>query len=98
MANSMEHFTDNSEVIHGSRTLDEYYYQFASDKDYQQKDIDKRNRDQVVTRWLHRDDKIDGLESWVMLRVDQLWLWIIAPGKIEDTTLLQCMRSSFPCN
>ena len=75
---------NNLEVVHGSRTLDEYYYQFASDKDYQQEDIDKRNRDQVVTRWLHRGKKIDELHSWVLLRVDQLWLWIIAPGKLDS--------------
>ena len=81
MINSMKPFKDKSQVIHGSRTLDEYYYQFASDKDYQQEYIDKRNRDQVVTRWLHRSEDIDSLQSWSVLRVDQLWLWIIAPGK-----------------
>lgn len=84
MTNSMKPFKDVSQVIHGSRTLDEYYYQFASDKDYQQEDIDKRNRDQVVTRWLHRGEGIDDLQSWVVLRVDQLWLWVIAPGKLRS--------------
>lgn len=81
MTNSMKPFADESQIIHGSRTLDEYHYQFASDKDFEQDDIDKRNRDQVVTRWLHRDEDVNNLESWVVLRVDQLWLWIIAPGK-----------------
>lgn len=90
--NSMTPFTEKSHVVHGSRTLDEFYYQFASDREYEQADIDKRNRDQVVTRWLHRGEDIDRLESWVVLRVDQLWLWIVAPGKVAVPLFLRNPR------
>ncbi|KAI1503431.1 hypothetical protein F5X99DRAFT_425633 [Biscogniauxia marginata] len=75
---------DNKE-IHGSRTLDEFYYQFNSDQGYKQKDIDKRNRDQIVTKWLH-DDLGNTPTSWILLRVDQLWLWIITPDTIISSS------------
>ena len=74
-------FTSHPRVSDSRRVL--LHYQFASDKDYQQEDIDKRNRDQVVTRWIHRGEEANDLESWVVLRVDQLWMWIIAPGELD---------------
>ena len=86
-------------IIHGSRTLDESYYESLSS-------IKTRNEDQVVTRYLDKisqhsqDDRgsapfVDMKESarverdsnistvngrhkpMKILRIDQLWLWVI---------------------
>ncbi|RYO97631.1 hypothetical protein DL764_007268 [Monosporascus ibericus] len=74
-----------NETIHGSRTLDEFYYQFNPDKGDNPEDINRRNKDQIVTKELH-DDNCDNLEEWILLRVDQLWLWIITPDTVITST------------
>ncbi|KAM3085736.1 hypothetical protein ACMFMG_002801 [Clarireedia jacksonii] len=55
-----------------SRTLDEYYYHSLSD-------IEKRNANQVVTRYIDKVCHENHMEKeqWEILRVDQLWLWVI---------------------
>ncbi|RYP13074.1 hypothetical protein DL767_010947 [Monosporascus sp. MG133] len=73
------------ETIHGSRTLDEFYYQFNPDKGDNPEDINRRNKDQIVTKELH-DDNCDNLDEWILLRVDQLWLWIITPDTVITST------------
>ncbi|KAK7706280.1 hypothetical protein SLS64_007619 [Diaporthe eres] len=82
-----------SGVIHGSPTLDEWYYHFGTGKK-STKDKDHRNRTQVVTKFLkdnksteERDestkpiqgdkDKAGGLGQWPLLRVNQLWVWTL---------------------
>ncbi|KAL6352541.1 hypothetical protein LRP88_14311 [Fusarium phalaenopsidis] len=62
-------------VIHQPTTLDEFYYQFASDKD-SVGDRDSRNKDQVVTKYLQGLD-IKKQRFWPLLRVSQLWIWTI---------------------
>ncbi|RYP52905.1 hypothetical protein DL768_002001 [Monosporascus sp. mg162] len=74
-----------NETIHGSRTLDEFYYQFNQDKGDKPEDIHRRNKDQIVTKELH-DDNCDNLDEWILLRVDQLWLWIITPDTMITST------------
>ena len=62
--------------LHESRTLDQFYY-------HSLKDTEGRDRDQVVTRYIDHMDKsdwknpLDRNKQWDILRVDQLWLWII---------------------
>ena len=68
--------------LHGSRTLDESYYHSVSDEDQEAiRDMDRRNADQVVTKrvqdFLHPTDP----KSRDILRVGQLWLWIIDESK-----------------
>ncbi|PMD33592.1 hypothetical protein L207DRAFT_517658 [Hyaloscypha variabilis F] len=58
-------------VVHGTRTLDEAYYQSLTDKE-----LSDRNCDQVVTRRVQRHELNPG-KTWTILRVDQLWLWLI---------------------
>ncbi|RYP60382.1 hypothetical protein DL769_008151 [Monosporascus sp. CRB-8-3] len=74
-----------NETIHGSRTLDEFYYQFNPDKGDNPEDINRRNKDQIVTKELH-DDNCDDLDEWILLRVDRLWLWIITPDTVITST------------
>ncbi|RYP09134.1 hypothetical protein DL765_008559 [Monosporascus sp. GIB2] len=74
-----------NETIHGSRTLDEFYYQFNPDKGDNPEDINRRNKDQIVTKELY-DDNCDNLDEWILLRVDQLWLWIITPDTLITST------------
>ncbi|RSL54692.1 hypothetical protein CEP54_009739 [Fusarium duplospermum] len=62
-------------VIHQPTTLDEFYYQFASDED-SVIDRNSRNKDQVVTRYLLGGD-IEKQRLWPLLRVGQLWIWTI---------------------
>ncbi len=42
-------------------------------------DMCRRNEDQVVTKEL--DGSTVGLNWWNVLRVDQLWLWVIDDGE-----------------
>lgn len=64
-------------VIHGSRTLDEFYYHFQNDKE-SEKERELRNRDQVVTVELNNGSALEKeSKSWTILRVDQLWLWVL---------------------
>jgi hypothetical protein len=58
-------------VVHGTRTLDEAYYQSLTDKE-----LSDRNCDQVVTRRVQRHELNPG-KTWTILRVDQLLLWLI---------------------
>ncbi|KPM44196.1 hypothetical protein AK830_g2319 [Neonectria ditissima] len=69
------------EVIHQSSTLDEFYYHFATDPD-SLLDQQERNRKQVVTNYLPRE----GPNTWRLLRVSQLWIWIIADKWLITST------------
>ncbi|CAG9982986.1 unnamed protein product [Clonostachys byssicola] len=79
-------------VIHGSPTLDEWYYHFGPDSHI---DKDHRNKDQVVSKFLEGVKRLnqntngtmpsdenkkysDDLSSSTFLRVNQLWVWTIA--------------------
>ncbi|KAH0565988.1 hypothetical protein GP486_000615 [Trichoglossum hirsutum] len=59
------------QVVHTSRSLDQYYYSSLLDTKF-------RDSDQVVTRYFR--DKQG--ERKRMLRVDQLWLWVIDENTI----------------
>ncbi|KAH6880036.1 hypothetical protein B0T10DRAFT_519632 [Thelonectria olida] len=63
--------------IHGSSTLDEWYYHFGVDHD-SVLDRDSRNMSQVATRCLSGSASVKGLEFWPLIRVNQLWIWTIA--------------------
>ncbi|KAJ4195704.1 hypothetical protein NW755_001867 [Fusarium falciforme] len=82
-----------SPVIHESPTLDEWYYQFATD-DESQKDRRRRNKSQVVTKAIEwnkstkdsdktpkksdEEGKGNEAENFKLVRVNQLWAWTIA--------------------
>lgn len=63
-------------VIHGSRTLDEFYYHFERDEK-SEAERQRRNKDQVVTAELNDGVAAGASKSWTILRVDQLWLWVL---------------------
>lgn len=65
------------EPIHCSPTLDEFYYQFATGPEYLE-DQSSRNEGQIVTKFLHEEGVND---SWSLLRVSQLWIWILGDSK-----------------
>lgn len=62
-------------VIHGSSTLDEWYYHFASDLE-STKDRRIRNKSQVVTNNL--PEGTGEHIHWPLIRVNQLWVWTVA--------------------
>lgn len=68
----------SSEVVHGSPTLDEAYYHFASDLE-SDTERQHRNKTQVITTLLRSDKTIgEKYQSyWKLLRVNQLWVWVI---------------------
>jgi len=71
----MDTYNDNEkrQVLQGSRSLDQFYYQALPD-------IKQRNADQVVTRFLldkERGNKTKNDDWWPILSIGQLWLWII---------------------
>ncbi|RSL74439.1 hypothetical protein CEP53_000312 [Fusarium sp. AF-6] len=76
-------------VIHQPMTLDEFYYQFASDEE-SVRDRNSRNKDQVVTRYL-LPGNIEQERFWPLLRVDQLWAWTIdekhVRSQVQDGSL-----------
>lgn len=96
------------DLVHGSRTLDEFYYQHlianekedgsppkpGSKSDAQQMrlaDIEVRNRTQVVSRHFHSGELMSQ-SHWDILRVDQLWMWIIDESKSPLSST--CLGSS----
>ncbi|KAM7208059.1 ankyrin-3 [Naviculisporaceae sp. PSN 640] len=64
------------QTIHGTRTLDEFYYHTAGDERLE-RDMERRNQDQVVTKELEGDVKKLALPSWTILRIDELWVWVL---------------------
>ncbi|KAI0593349.1 hypothetical protein F4775DRAFT_578384 [Biscogniauxia sp. FL1348] len=72
---------EGHDIIHHSRTLDEFYYQFIQSNNHSQEQVNKRNKDQVITKWLY-GGKPQKLKNWIVLKVDQLWLWIITSDTI----------------
>jgi hypothetical protein len=61
-------------VVHGSPTLDEAFYHFASDNE-SKKDEKRRNHSQVVTKQLGKT--ADQTPTQTSLRVSQIWIWTI---------------------
>ncbi|KAI0895375.1 hypothetical protein F4806DRAFT_469061 [Annulohypoxylon nitens] len=66
----------SSDRIHGTRSLDQFYYHSLSPLERL-----RRDENQVVTRLFlgkeNGDGVPEGTNSWPYLTVDQLWLWII---------------------
>lgn len=60
-------------AFHAPSTLDDFYYHFADDS-HNEKSM--RNKTQVVTKCLYPDSLKDR-NYWLLLRVSQLWIWII---------------------
>ncbi len=69
-------------IQHKSQTLDQFHYQFLDD-------TTERDDDQVVSRYIKESRKKAGLNPEVkkaILRVDQVWLWVIDQGTFSDTS------------
>lgn len=70
----------HSGELHPRRTLDQFYYYMLSNVD-----IDKRDRDQVVHRWVKEVNKKYNKKRMYdelivdpkIIMVDQLWLWVL---------------------
>ena len=80
-------------VIHGSATLDEFFY--GSSRLTQQQaplheDRPQRNEHQVVTESIH-PESVAERSDWTLVRVNQLWVWVI--GHSMSTTPV--LRSRF---
>ena len=87
---------------HESPTLDEWFYQFRSDGKSAE-DKNKRNESQVVTKYLreaqtesadkgHENSETSGQnkqrnDEIPLLRVNQLWAWIIADSMLYSLSL-----------
>lgn len=68
--------TQGRKPMHGSRSLDQFYYHSLLD-------LRLRDAGQVVTRYLKKlrgRDGHDMLESCPFITIDQLWLWVIDSG------------------
>jgi hypothetical protein len=69
-------------IVHRTRTLDEFYYDTLHD-------TTDRDKDQVV--WRHLRPLKKWKEEWKegdpihILRVDQLWVWVIDEGKFHKS-------------
>ena len=82
----LKSYEDANLVIHGSRTLDEFYYHFESDYK-SEKERRRRNKDQVVTAELNAGIDVGKSDSWTILRVDQLWLWVLNDSMCETVRI-----------
>lgn len=69
-------------MIHGSRTLDEFYYHFSSETRFQE-DMRRRNLDQVVTKEI--DGDLESRSHFTALRVDQVWLWMLDSSRFFNS-------------
>jgi hypothetical protein len=65
---------DADNIVHGPRTLDEFYYHSCEEKNLRE-DILRRNEDQILSKTIH--GSLADLQSWVLINVDQLWIWVI---------------------
>lgn len=82
--NFMDTYNGKRQVVQGSRSLDQFYYQALPD-------MKLRDADQVVTRYLldkDRGDKTKNGEWWPILSIGQLWLWIIDKSMPHKTSCL----------
>ncbi|KAM0497316.1 hypothetical protein ACHAP8_006806 [Fusarium lateritium] len=71
----LQAYEEETQPIHSSPTLDEYYYHFRmSGKSREQRVA--RNETQVVTKELYKSGE-KGEKVWTLLRVNQLWAWTI---------------------
>jgi hypothetical protein len=68
---------NDSKIMHGSRTFDQFYYQSLDD-------TEDRDSSQVVTRYADTK-KNRNPDRWDILRVDQLWLWVIDKSMSSNT-------------
>lgn len=67
--------TYQGKVVHASQTLDQFYYHSLSN-------TDERDVDQVVTRYIEGTKRKDEWSNnLTILRVDQLWLWVVNNSK-----------------
>lgn len=64
-----------SQTIHRSSTLDEWYYHFDLSDPESAKDKYERNKSQVVQNYLPNDVKKKS--HWPLIRVNQLWGWTL---------------------
>jgi hypothetical protein len=69
-------------ILHTTRTLDEFYYDALQD-------TQKRDKNQVVGRYLKENSvqtqRREESFSWRILRVDQLWLWVVDHGRFNSS-------------
>lgn len=80
-----------SSTIHQPATLDEFYYQFASDAESVQ-DRKLRNKDQAITKYLVHED-IEKQRFWPLLRVGQLWIWTIDNSVLCPETVQYVLKA-----
>ncbi|KAH7153350.1 hypothetical protein EDB81DRAFT_946222 [Dactylonectria macrodidyma] len=85
-------------VIHGSPTLDEYYYHFGED-DESRKEQCTRNKTQVATKFLQQPDAKES-EFCRLLRVNQLWAWTVGDEWLITSSSCACsdIKSKFVMN
>jgi hypothetical protein len=57
-------------ILHGPRTLDQFYYYSLSDTGY-------RDATQVVTKYIEKGYRKPAKTPRTILQVNQLWLWVI---------------------
>lgn len=87
-------------VVHGSPTLDEWYYQFATD-DSSKEERDRRNKSQVVTGAMKGRETTKAIVQcteegkrkpgeWTLIRVSQLWAWTISDSAFDALLVSHC--------
>lgn len=74
--------------MHCRRTLDQYSY-------YMLKSTERRDKDQVVSRWAKKQEKPK--KEVPIIMVDQLWLWVL-PNGTAITSLPNTYKPSEPYN
>lgn len=79
-------------AFHAPSTLDDFYYHFTDDSNHEKS---MRNKTQVVTKYLYPYG-LEGRNYWSLLRVSQLWIWIIDdseyPTVSRHTLINKCPR------
>lgn len=86
-------YENTNVVMHGTRTLDEFYYHFERDH-ASEEERRRRNKDQIVTAELNAGGDVAECESWTILTVDQLWLWVINESELKHSPLGLSRRSN----
>lgn len=84
--------TSSRRIIHSTRTLDEFYYDFSGSDEEMKREKDHRNKTQVVTQEYEDGMKVKKNESErvPVVRVNQIWVRTIGKSESSSVVILVC--------
>ncbi|KAM3509998.1 hypothetical protein MY11210_006103 [Beauveria gryllotalpidicola] len=79
----LDFYQDKETIIHGTRTLDEYFYHSCLDSSLEES-IQALNNDQILGKNVRND--VDKRAYGFQVNVDQLWIWVLDEKTVVTST------------